>query len=69
MAMNFRPSDELATRLKTQADAEHVSVQVLLVKAAEDYLLRNAKRAMIDQNLAALWENYPETLRVLGEGA
>jgi|tagenome__1003787_1003787.scaffolds.fasta_scaffold16818964_1 hypothetical protein len=69
MAMNFRPSEDLAERLRRQADSEHISVQSLLVKAAEDYLARNTKRAMIDAAVDKVMANYPDTLRRLGEGA
>ena len=67
--MNFRPSEELAERLRRQADCEHISVQNLLVKAAEDYLARNTKRAMIDVATDKVMADYPDTLRRLGEGA
>jgi predicted transcriptional regulator len=67
MAMNFRPNDELALRLREQAQAEHTSVQHLLIKAAEEYLARNTKRAMIDAAMDKITIEYADALRRLGE--
>lgn len=69
MAMNFRPSEELAERLREQAAAEQTSVQVLLVKAAEEYLARHTKKAMIEREVTLVKTNFAEALRRLGEGA
>ncbi|WP_130508948.1 CopG family transcriptional regulator [Krasilnikovia cinnamomea] len=69
MAMNFRPSEELAERLRTQAATEQTSVQNLLVKAAEEYLARNTKKAMIKREVELVKTNFADALRRLGEGA
>lgn len=67
MAMNFRPSDELGDRLREQAEAEAISVQSLLVKAAEEYLARHTKRALIDEAMDKITVQYADALRRLGE--
>ena len=67
MATNFRPGDELSQRLRDQAAAEHTSVQNLLVKAAEEYLARHTKRAMIDAAMGRITVEYADALRRLGE--
>jgi predicted transcriptional regulator len=67
MAMNFRPNEELSERLREQAEAEHISVQILLVKAAEEYLARHTKRAMIDAAMDKITVEYADALRRLGE--
>ena len=69
MAMNFRPTDELAERLREQALAEHTSVQTLLVKAVEEYLQRHTKKALIQREVTLVKENFAEALKRLGEGA
>ena len=69
MAINFRPSDELAERMRVQAAHEHTSVQNLLVKAAEEYLSRHTKKLLIDREVALVKENFADALRRLGEGA
>jgi predicted transcriptional regulator len=69
MAMNFRPSDELSARLREQAAAEQTSVQGLLVKAAEEYLARHTKKAMIEREVTLVKDNFADALRRLGEGA
>ncbi|GAB1694128.1 hypothetical protein KRM28CT15_59310 [Krasilnikovia sp. M28-CT-15] len=69
MAMNFRPSEDLAERLRTQAATEQTSVQNLLVKAAEEYLARNTKKAMIKREVELVKTNFADALRRLGEGA
>ncbi|MFI7543513.1 hypothetical protein [Actinoplanes sp. NPDC049599] len=67
MAMNFRPPDALAERLRAQAESEHLSVQALLVKMAEDYLSRHTKKAMISREVAVVRTNFADALRRLGE--
>jgi hypothetical protein len=67
MAMNFRPSDELALALKEQADREHTSVQSLLVKAAEEYLDRHDKKRRISEQVTAIKDEFGDALRRLGE--
>jgi predicted transcriptional regulator len=69
MAMNFRPSDDLADRLRKQAAAEHTSVQSLLTKAVEEYLARHTKKAMIAREVDLVKSNFADALRRLGEGA
>ncbi len=69
MAFTFRPSDELARKLAAQAVREHTSVQIILTRAAEQYLMRNTKRSLIDASLDDTLANYQDTLRALGEGA
>ncbi|MEV6494211.1 hypothetical protein AB0M20_37155 [Actinoplanes sp. NPDC051633] len=68
MAMNFRPTDDLAARLRKQADSEQTSVQVVLVKAAEEYLLRHDKTERINQALDVILVNSADALKRLGEG-
>lgn len=67
--MNFRPSEVLAAQLREQAEREQVSVQTLLVKAAEEYLARHARKAAIDEQLGLVKTNFADALRRLGEGA
>jgi predicted transcriptional regulator len=67
MAMNLRLTDELNERLRSQAAAEHVSVQVLVIKAVEDYLARNTKRALIDSAMDDVMVSFGDALRRLGE--
>jgi hypothetical protein len=67
MAMNFRPTDELSERLRAQALAEHTSVQNLLIKAAEEYLARHTKRALIDTAMDDVMVSFGDALRRLGE--
>jgi len=67
MAMNFRPSDELADKLKVQAEAEHTSVQNLLVKAAEEYLARHTRKAMLREGLEHINRDFGDALRRLGQ--
>jgi predicted transcriptional regulator len=69
MAMTFRPSDELAQKLTTQAEAEQTSVQSLLVKAVQEYLERHTKKALIKGEVALVKANFADALRRLGEGA
>jgi hypothetical protein len=69
MAMNFRPAEELAERLRAQAASEQTSVQALLVKAAEEYLARNTKKAMINREVTMVKTNFADALNRLGEGA
>lgn len=69
MAINFRPPEALADRLREQARSEQVSVQVLLVRAAEEYLARHTKKAMIQREVALVKANFSDALRRLGEGA
>jgi hypothetical protein len=69
MAINFRPPDALAERLREQARHEQVSVQVLLVRAAEEYLARHTKKEMIQREVALVKANFADALRRLGEGA
>lgn len=69
MAINFRPPDALADRLREQALSEQISVQVLLVRAAEEYLARHTKKAMIQREVALVQANFADALRRLGEGA
>jgi len=56
-------SDELMERLRAQAAAEHISVQGLLTKAAEEYL---ARRALIDSAAASVTTAFGDALRRLG---
>jgi len=67
MAMNLRLTDELSERLREQAATEHISVQVLLTKAAEEYLARHTKRALIDSAMDDVMVNFGDALRRLGE--
>jgi hypothetical protein len=67
MATNFRPSDDLHRRLRDQAAAEGTSVQSLLVKAAEEYLQRHTKRALLDAAMKRITVEYADALRRLGE--
>ena len=67
MAMNLRLTDELSERLREQAATEHISVQVLLTKAAEEYLARHTKRALIDGAMDDVMANFGDALRRLGE--
>lgn len=67
MAMNFRPSDELARGLKQQADREHTSVQTVLVKAAEEYLMRKDKKTLIREQVEKIKVEFDDALRRLGE--
>ena len=67
MAMNLRLTDELSERLREQAATEHISVQVLLTKAAEEYLARHTKRALIDSAMDDVMANFGDALRRLGE--
>jgi len=67
MAMNFRPGDDLSQRLRDQAEHEHVSVQNLLIKAAEEYLARHTKRAMVDAAMDKVTVEFADALRRLGE--
>jgi predicted transcriptional regulator len=69
MALTYRPTDELLNRLREQADNEHLSVQALLDRAVEDYLERNAKKALITRSVAATKIEFADALRRLGEGA
>jgi hypothetical protein len=69
MAMNFRPTDELSDRLQEQAHSENLSVQALLVKAAEEYLERHTKKAMLNREVTLVKTNFADALRRLGEGA
>lgn len=69
MAMNFRPSDTLSRQLAEQAASEQVSVQALLVKAAEEYLARHNKKTQIAREVTLVKANFAEALRRLGEGA
>jgi predicted transcriptional regulator len=67
MAMNFRPPDELAVRLRRQAEDEHTSVQAVLVKAAEEYLLRHNKRRAIDEALGLILVESADAIKRLGQ--
>jgi predicted aldo/keto reductase-like oxidoreductase len=67
MAMNFRPSEELALALKEQADREHTSVQTVLVKAAEEYLMRKDKKTLIREQVDKIKVDFADALRRLGE--
>ena len=67
--MNFRPTEDLNNRLQAQAHSENVSVQALLVKAAEEYLSRHTKKAMLQREVALVKTNFADALRRLGEGA
>lgn len=69
MAMNFRPTEDLNNRLQAQARSENVSVQTLLVKAAEEYLARHTKKAMLQREVALVKTNFADALQRLGEGA
>lgn len=44
-------------------------MQVLLVRAAEEYLARHTKKAMIQREVALVKANFSDALRRLGEGA
>lgn len=68
MAMSFRPNEDLAERLRHQADAEQVSVQTLLVNAAEEYLARHTKKALISRAVVRVQNDFADALRRLGEG-
>lgn len=65
--MNFRPSEELSLRLREQADREHVSVQTLLVKVAEEYLMRKDKKTLIREQVEKIKVEFDDALRRLGE--
>ena len=67
VAMNLRLTDELSERLREQAAAEHTSVQSLLTKAAEEYLARHTKRALIDSAMDDVMVSFGDALRRLGE--
>jgi predicted transcriptional regulator len=69
MAMTFRPPQALADRLTRQAEAERLSLQALLIKAAEDYLNRHTKKEMIRRSVDSTKIEFGEALRRLGEGA
>ena len=67
MAMNLRLPDTLNERVRSQAEAERVSMQALVTKAVEQYLTRNHKREMLDAGLAQLNVDFADALRRLGE--
>lgn len=69
MALTYRPTDALTARLREQAENEHLSMQALLTKAAEEYLQRHAKKAMIARSVASTQVEFADALRRLGEGA
>jgi predicted transcriptional regulator len=66
MAMNLRLRDELTEELRSQAEAEGVSMHAIVTRALEDYLARNAKQAMVRQaamDQAAKWRELMERLK------
>jgi hypothetical protein len=67
--MTYRPTPELAERLRKQAEEEHCSVQDLLSKAASEYLERHTKKAMIATEVSFIKTHFADTLKALGEGA
>jgi hypothetical protein len=67
MAMNYRPTEQLSERLREQAATERISVQNLLTKAAEEYLARHTKRALIDTAMDEVMVSFGDALRRLGE--
>lgn len=65
--MNFRVPEALDAPLKARADFEHLSVQRLVEKAAEEYLNRHDKQTAIRVALSSIKVNYADALRRLGE--
>jgi len=67
MAMTLRLPDELNEAMKKQAEAEHMSVHGLVIKAAEEYLARQGKRGLIDDAVGKIKVDFADALRRLGE--
>lgn len=65
--MTYRPTESLARRLRDQAANEHLSMQALLSKAAEEYLDRHAKKAIIARSVAETKVEFADSMRRLGE--
>lgn len=67
MAMTLRLPDDLAERVRKQAEGEHISMQNLVVKATEEYVDRRSINGEIDAAMDKIKSRYGDVLRRLGE--
>ncbi len=67
MAMTLRFPDELRTAVERQADAEHLSMQALVLKATREYLARNGLNREIDDAMAEITATFGDALRRLAQ--
>ncbi|WP_070197272.1 ribbon-helix-helix protein, CopG family [Streptomyces oceani] len=66
MAMNLRLDDDRAEALKAQADLEGRSMHAIVLRAVDDYLVRNAREAMVRDTAigqAAKWRELMDRLK------
>ncbi|OEV02956.1 CopG family transcriptional regulator [Streptomyces oceani] len=64
--MNLRLDDDRAEALKAQADLEGRSMHAIVLRAVDDYLVRNAREAMVRDTAigqAAKWRELMDRLK------
>ena len=67
MAMTLRLDDDQANALRARAEFEGTSMQVVAIKAIEEYIERHSRRDLIDHALDRVLPTYADALRRLGE--
>lgn len=67
MAMTLRLDPELDLRIQQLADAEHISKQQLIVRAAQEYVTRNQRIARTLANADNVIQRNARLLERLGE--
>ena len=67
MAMTLRLTDEQSAALRTEAEAEGISMQQLTVRAIEQYLAGRRRREHIDAILDVEMPRYADALERLGQ--
>ncbi len=67
MAMTLRLSDEQTAALRERADAEHRSMQQIVLAAVDEYLARTSRAERIKQVSTRYADRYQDLLRRLGE--
>lgn len=67
MAMTLRMTETDTARLRSQAEAEGVSMQEIALSAVRQYLDRKTHRRMVDESLDDVMGRYATTLKRLGE--
>jgi predicted transcriptional regulator len=67
MSMNLRLSDEQTDQLRAQADAEHRSMQSVIITAIDEYIAKRQHKVRVRAAIAEVVEEDAGILKRLGE--
>lgn len=67
MSINLRLTDEQTEQIRAQADAEHRSMQSVVVAAIDEYIGRHQHKAKVRASIGNLLETESGVLKRLGE--